>query len=373
MNKKKVLAISFSAPGKDARLLGIINTLNKKDFEITVIALDDKSFANIAKANKYKYIPIYVCPITRMIKKWQSFYKMGKEYTKKLKPDIVIASDFYALPLASKFKNRKNQLIYDSREIYSALGSLANYPIKQFIHTIIEKFYIRRVDDIVVSGDLDAEYLKKHFKHSTPYHTIMNVPPYKKIVDSSYIRDKYSIPFDKTIILYQGALMEGRGIYKLIELVSKNNDYALFIIGDGPERNKINDMILRTNLFRKIILSDAVPYDELHNITCSADISTALFEDISLSYKLALPNKLFESMMAGVPVIASDLPAIRRIYDKHPFGALISSDCSIEELDSKISEIISNKNNYAKILTNASKIYNYEAQATKIYKLVKHN
>lgn len=373
MVKKEILAISFSEPSKDARLLSLINYLEKNSCNITVISLDDKEFLSISEQKGYKYYPIFVCPAKRMLLRWKDFISTSRKFSKKIKADIIIASDLYSLPVAIKFKNINNKLFYDSREIYSALGSLANSPIKQVIHTYIEKYYINKVDEIIVSGKLDAEYLKTYFKHKTPYHIIMNLPPYSKPINSNYIRDKFNIPTEKKIILYQGALMKGRGIELLLEVVKLSQDYVLFIIGDGPEKHNILSAMQNKKLVKKVVFADAVPYESLHQITSSADIGTALFEEISFSYKLALPNKLFEYFMANIPVIASDLPAMREIYEEYEFGKLISANDSINSVIKSIDELIENKEKYINNLRSASEKYNYDAQEQSIIQIFELN
>jgi glycosyltransferase involved in cell wall biosynthesis len=67
----------------------------------------------------------------------------------------------------------------------------------------------------------------------------------------------------------------------------------------------------------------AVPYDTLHALTCGADVGLCLIEPVSMSYEYALPNKLFEYMMARVPCLATDLPALHDHITRYPVGILV--------------------------------------------------
>jgi len=75
-----------------------------------------------------------------------------------------------------------------------------------------------------------------------------------------------------------------------------------------------------------------VPYDELHALTCGADVGVCLIEPLSMSYEYALPNKLFETMMARIPVLVTDLPALRRHIESHPVGLIVGRTLDAREI-----------------------------------------
>jgi len=117
---------------------------------------------------------------------------------------------------------------------------------------------------------------------------------------------------------------------------------------------------------------DAVDYENLHPITCSADIGLALFEPVGDSYKLALPNKLFEYCMAGIPVLASNLVAINGVIADYGIGALVNDVYNIDEISEKIL-FLNNKSNKEEIIKNIMKAKNelsYQSQENIIRELI---
>ncbi len=370
MKKYDIIAILFAKTSLDARLLNILKVICK-DKKVCVISVDEKVFAPQAQDLGCDYLPIYVCPKGRMLFKWRDFTKKVKAFSKKYSAKTILASDFYALPAATAFKKEGSRLLYDSREIYSALGSLHKSPMKQLLISKIEKKYIKKVDEVIVSGEMDAEYLKSYFKHNSPYHVLMNLPSFKEPIQSNFLRDKYKIPADKKIVLYQGALINGRGIELMIDAVKLIDNAVLCILGDGPWKGKLTEMISKENLYGKIYICGVYLYDDLHEITCSGDIGTAFFEPVSFSYQLALPNKLFEYMLAGKAVLASDLPAMRRVYEEFEFGVLLSSKAEAKEVAESINQLIKDSAEYSETLSKAAQRYHYEQQTELVKEIFK--
>jgi glycosyltransferase involved in cell wall biosynthesis len=200
----------------------------------------------------------------------------------------------------------------------------------------------------------------------------MNLPEYKEKFITGVIRKKTGIPPYKLIIVYQGMLMKGRGLEKIIKAMKHLDNHALVIIGEGDEEYALKQSASAPELRNKIFFIGAVPYNELHEWTCGADIGYCFIEPISFSYELALPNKLFEYAMAGVPSITSSLPAIERILEKSGIGLSIPHYSGPEAIAEAI-KAISSENLRNKLISNclsAAKIYSYESQEDAVLELL---
>jgi glycosyltransferase involved in cell wall biosynthesis len=302
----------------------------------------------------------------RKSEEWLSKQSISDNYTH------IIASDLYSLPIAARLKSvlsEKPRLIYDSREIYSALGSLSGRPLAQKIISLIEKKYVKQVDTVLASGQRDIDFISNRFPKSIDYHVLLNLPPYKKTEVSSYLRDRFNISGDKRIALYQGAVSRGRGLEKSIEAFSKQDKWSLCIVGGGPELSDYKEL---SRGLDNIHFTGLVPYSELHNITCSADIGLSLIEPISLSYKYALPNKLFEYFMAGLPVMATDMPPIEEVIEEAGGGLLICGELTAAKILSKLEEF-EEKDIFIKLKnqsTVASEKYCYQSQHQLVQRII---
>lgn len=368
--KFDVLIISFSQPSTDARTLNLASTLTKIGKSVCIIALKD----NFNKQG-INFIPIDIDLNQRMIKRWFQFYQLTKNYKNKIAANIVIAEDLYSLPIMIKFFSKSaGKRIYDSREIYSALGPLKGKSIKQKIISFTEKKYIFDVDEIIVSGQMDSEYLKDYYDIKVPFRTIMNLPPYKEPIRSNKFREELHIPDERKIILYQGEILDSRGLKASVDALKSIHNIDLCIVGSGPYLSQLKVYVSDSDLDSRVHFLSKVPYIDLHSITSSADLGLTLFEPVSKSYELALPNKLFEYCMAGVPSIASDLDPIRKVVEEDEIATLIpKDDINGIRIAEAIKELF-NSDKYDKLKANCiavSKKYSYETQEESISEMCK--
>jgi glycosyltransferase involved in cell wall biosynthesis len=364
--KYDVCIVCFNYLINDARALNLANALYDLGKSVIVISLDDEINHSFRFTNSCFKLNLNDKLYINMLK----FYWNVNKYFKNIKADFYLACELYSLPSTRLIqKNNSGKLIYDSREIFSALGNTYKQPVKQLFFTQLEKYLVKYIDKIIVSGKLDAEYLKKYFNHNTPYFLIMNLPHYKEKVKTNIIREKFEIDNSQKVLLYQGMIMKGRGIESAIYAVKYLEEFVLVVIGNGGRMlEDLKNLVKKENLEDKVFFQEFVPYNELHQWTCSADIGLSLFEPISLSYKLALPNKLFEYSMANIPSISTNLPAIYEIVKDYKFSELIDYPIKRDELIDAIKRV-SAADNYKLMEINSSKaseIFNYNSHISTI-------
>jgi glycosyltransferase involved in cell wall biosynthesis len=361
-----IIFISMTDPVTDARTLNLINYLSSIGKSILYVAVAS-SQPDLPKGVEFLPVPMQS----------QRVYKQIVEFKKKIsgldiKGKYIWASDLYVLPAASLVaKKSKAKLIYDSREIYSALGPLAGQPLKQMVITFLEKYYVRFVDHFVVSGDLDAKYLIKHFRTNKPFSLVMNLPYSKERIDSNIIRENFKLPAESKIILYQGMILKGRGLLPVLNSLDYLEHTYLAIAGEGAYKAEFEQIIKSKNLQDRVVFIGKIDYQDLHNWTCSADIGIVYIEPISFSYELALPNKLFEYAMAELPSLVSDLPAMRQILEEFSIGELLSINASNEQFAEKCRLLLNNSAKYKSECKKAALKYNYAAQHTTISEIFK--
>jgi glycosyltransferase involved in cell wall biosynthesis len=233
-----------------------------------------------------------------------------------------------------------------------------------------EKYLVTYVDKIMITAEVDAVYLRKLFMHNIPYHTIKNLPPKQQLIDSDFLRKKFDIKPDKLVLLYQGWLLLGRGLETIVKAM-KGIDFAeLVIIGDGGYLDTLKDIVKKEVLESKVHFTGLIPYDELSTATMSADIGLVLFEDTSISYQNALPNKLFEFIQSGIPVITSNQKTMKEIVMNEKIGLVIDkvNETELQAAIQKLSDHTTRNYYKENILTIRDK-YNYETQEIEILKV----
>ncbi len=348
---------------QDSRVYNLKNSLEEDGCTVSVISFDwfDKEILN--EENGIQVIKIKSKTVSSFLFYTDFAFKLIY-YLLKSKADIYFAEDLYTLPFVTiigKLKSAK--VYYNSRELYAFIGGLTKRPVLQSIVRFIEGFFIKFADLVMTTGEMDSAFIEDYY-HITNTLVIRNIPLYKepsKIVD---FREMFNIPKSHIIFLYQGILQGGRGIKQIIHAVSKLDNVSLVLLGDGEEKNNFIDFAKECKVDDRIHFAGTINQNELINYTAGGDIGVALIENISLSYYHALPNKLFEYIMAGLPVISSNLPQMEKIVNDYNVGITVGLDDTNELIES-LKKIINDPNNLERYKNNtriASKILNWQEE-----------
>ncbi len=233
---------------------------------------------------------------------------------------IFLASDLYSLPtawFASILTGAK--LVYDSRELYSAIAALHKRPLTQRFWTWCEHIFSPQADSIITVNNSLAQFLRENHPKQRVY-VVRNIPHRQIVNDRSLLRRRLNIPPGEKIVLYQGGLQKGRGIGILLSIAPTFPDAAFVFLGSGVLRHSIEEASRQSP---NVHLLDAVPMSELITYTAGADIGWCIIENHGLSYYYSLPNKLFEYIMAGIPVVGSAFPEIKKNIDLYDVGITV--------------------------------------------------
>lgn len=356
----------------DSRLLSLHKSLKESGYSVRIISfeLDDPAFINKddGEVKIYKLLkrssPLYFYP---------AFYFLAFINLFRAKYDFVFAEEVYSLPIAGLIaKIKRTKLFYNSRELYGYIGALRNFKFKQRFWAYIERFFIKFADVVLTTGDMDSEFIRKEYNLKQDVAAIRNIPQYRTVSSPVDLRKKLGIPDSGIIILYQGIIVEGRGIEYIIEAIRNLPRIYFVIVGDGPQRSRYEQAALDKNVGGRVKFAGRVSHSELLNYTAGADIGASLIENISVSYYHALPNKLFEYIMAGLPVISSDLPQMKKIVEEYKTGYVLQMKSS-DELKVVLEKLINSPEELAALKKNsleAAKILNWENEYKKLSNLL---
>lgn len=238
-----------------------------------------------------------------------------------VKADIFLANDLDTLPavfLAGKVRRKK--IVYDSHEYFTEVPELVNRTRIKKIWEYIEELIFPRLTSVYTVNSSIANIYE--LKYGIAVKAIRNMPsaqrpePVPGILPSGFT--------NRPIIIYQGAVNIGRGLEEMINALPLMPDYHFLIAGDGDIKVQLEDLVPRLGLGSRVFFTGEVPFEQLSWYTRQATLGMSLEQDIGLNYHYALPNKLFDYMQTGIPVIASDLPEIRQIVDNVGFGLIIN-------------------------------------------------
>ena len=363
MKSNQIACISFLGNAiYDSRVSNLLKSLTGKGISTSVISFDwDRKFIE----NRDSSIKIFFITKSKFsLLFYLKFSFLLLRTLLKTKAGYYFAEDIYTLPFVYFIgKIRKAKIIYDSRELYPFLSGLRNRKVIQWLIKKIEKFFITKVDNILTTGKMDSQFLNDYYGINNTI-VLRNLPAYKTNIPKIDLHKKFGIPYENRIILYQGVLSEGRGIELIFNALKILPDYAFVILGEGAFKEKFTGLSKKLNLSNRVHFSGMIPQDKLLNYTAGADLGIALIENISKSYFYALPNKLFEYIMAGIPVIVSDLPQMKNIIETYNVGKIVV-DLQPENIADTIDSFLQNKSEVEKLRRNcivAAKNLNWEKE-----------
>ncbi len=270
--------------------------------------------------------------------------------------------------LMSKIKS--NTLIYDSHEYFTETPELVNRKFVQGIWKRIEGWIFPKLHDVITVNDSIANLFQQ--KYGNKVAVVRNIPPTPSLQKKAP-RVVHKIPEGHPIILLQGSgINMHRGAEELVQAMQTIENAHLIIIGGGDVIDILKSMSRNLNLEHKITFFPKMPFEELHNYTSKASIGLTLDKDTNINYRFSLPNKLFDYIHAGVPVLASPLVEVKRIIDDYQVGETICSH-QPSEIAKHITKMISDTEKLATYKNNckaAAKVFNWEKEKQTLIKIL---
>jgi glycosyltransferase involved in cell wall biosynthesis len=263
-----------------------------------------------------------------------------------------------ACRIAGYFK--RVPVIFDSHEFFSEVPELHHRPLKKWLWIQLEKWFIPGADHhFTVSPGLVKLY-KNRYK--CDFELLRNLP---------LKNEKNPLPDVNTnsrLIIYQGALNLGRGIAPTIRAMQYLPGYRFIIVGRGDEMKELKALAHSLQLDEQVIFKGAVPFEELEKYNSGAMVGICLLENMGLNYYHSLPNRIFDYMQLGIPVIASDFPDIQSIVKTYDTGLLVN-DLSPQTIARAIKEACENQNlrlKWRETIPMAADIFTWEKEEKKI-------
>lgn len=239
----------------------------------------------------------------------------------RVRADVHHAHDLNTLLMAyTASRLRHTPLIYDTHEVETGRA-------KQRLRwwaAFLERALIRRADRVICTNQTRADYTQQRYRLSPP--TILrNLPAYVEPPPSTLLHERLHLPRDTKVVLYQGGVQPERGLEQLVEAARDIEGGVVVILGSGRLKPALQQLVHQRRLAEKVVFHDAVPVGELPQWTACAYLGLQILQNTCFNHYSSLSNKLLEYLMAGVPVIASDLPEMRRVLEDTGAGLIIDT------------------------------------------------
>ena len=243
--------------------------------------------------------------------------------------DIYHAHDVKGLPacyIAACL--RRKPLIFDSHEIPLDDPNITRRPRLSALATWVLARMMPRCAGVITASPLYAREISKDY-HYPGITTVLNVPIYREIPKSDRLRQHLGLSSDVRIALYQGNIQPNRSLDQLVNAAPfLDPGIVIVMMGRAVETTRIQleELIASKGVADRVKMIPAVPYEELLDWTVSADIGLTIFKPgYTRSIRFCLPNKLFEYLMAGLPVLSSQLDAIAEVLKTYDIGQVLPS------------------------------------------------
>jgi|GEM_PF-1739380 len=239
--------------------------------------------------------------------------------------DFIHCNDLLPLPLASAMKARAPglKLIYDSHEYQIESAGLIGKPEKKLLFEKLESDNIGSADAVITVGDsIAGEYQRLYDLQKV--HVVRNCPPLTPDrAENEYFREKYQLAPEDIIFLYQGGLMKNvRGLEETLRCFIRLSQagftrHFIVFMGFGNMAYQIQSAAQTHSniLFHPSISSERIP-----EVSSSADYGTIFAPNNCLSYFYSLPNKLFEYIVCGLPIVTTPLYDMQNLIQEEGIG-----------------------------------------------------
>jgi len=326
---KRVLVSVISDLVTDQRVHKVCQTLQENGFDVCLIGTRKRKSLDLSTR-------IYKTRRIRMF--FQKKILFYAEFNIRLffrliflPVDIFLGNDLDAMPatwLASWL--RRKPVVYDTHEYFLEMAGMEERRMVRRVWKGIESFIFPRIDFVYTICDSFRDLYAKDY-HRLLY-TVRNVP-YLHVPDSGAYSELLAetnklIPKDKRLMIFQGAGINAhRGAEELIQAMSwlDPKKYHLLLVGGGEIFAMLETMIRQKELNDRITVIPRLPFEALRHITRQAELGLSLDKSDNFNHRYGLPNKIFDYIHAGLPILCSRLVEVERIVNTYQVGTFIEN------------------------------------------------
>jgi glycosyltransferase involved in cell wall biosynthesis len=217
------------------------------------------------------------------------------------------------------------RLVYDSHELATSV------PYRErawaWFVSAVERAVVPRCAAVITVSDGIAARLRHRYRLPVTPTVVRNVSALRAD-GAGGLRRLLGLERHAPLVLHQGAPAPARGCDVLLDAVARLDGVHLVFLGD-PEPGygqELSALIARHGVGDRVSMLPSIPLAELLAYTAEADVGVSLLQDTCENHRLALPNKLFEYVAAGVPVITGTLPESQRLVEEYGIGWCVRPD-----------------------------------------------
>ncbi len=366
---KKIIVSVTNDLNTDQRVDRVCNTLQRNGFDVLLIGRELKN-------SKPLHLRAYQ---THRMKLWfekgvlfyASFNISLFFFLMFAKADVLLANDLDTLLanfLCSKLKSQT--LVYDSHEYFTGVPEIQGRPFVKRTWKTIERFILPKIKYAYTVNESIARLYKDEY--NIDFRVVRNLPLKRNTSVKTKTRKELGLPENKKIIVLQGSgINVDRGGEEAVQAMEFLDDTVLLIIGSGDVIDALKNMSEKPSIKGKVIFKGKLPYAEMLEYTANADVGISFDKDTNINYRFSLPNKIFDYIQCGIPVLASRLPEIEKVIIGYRVGDFIETH-DPKHIAAKLNEMLTDtiKQSVWKANTfEAAKTLNWENEEINVLKI----
>lgn len=329
----------------------------------------DQNTDRIIKEGVYRVVRSPVVKLAKDVMTQKEFASRLWELCEDACYDVVHCHDLNTLGIGVHLKRKKGySLIYDSHGLFDERNEKNRW--ERAMDLRAESRWMDSVDHLITVNELwEAEYGDRYPGISTT--VLRNIPESLPQLpeEKSYFHQKFHLAPGDKVVLYQGGFSRDRGLEELIEaFIHLPAHHKLVLLGFGEWKERILQLVEEKELQDRILFHPPLLPGEMLQVTSHADLGTVLYQDTCMSNNLSTPNKVFEYIQAGIPVISSDQPGQSIIVNTYQTGRLVDSR-NVKEIAEAIKEILSEPDAYLIGTHKARKTLQWEKEQQRLVEL----
>lgn len=345
--KKQITASVISDLATDQRVIRICNSLQQMGFEVSVIARHlNNSLPLEAYLFKTKRIHCY---FTKGIMQYAEFNIKLFFVLLFTKTYYLLANDLDTLlPNFLISKLRGKYLFYDTHEYFTGVPELSHSHAKRKAWKKLEDWIFPKLKTVyTVNTSVKNEY---EGEYHVPVSIVRNVPVTQKLTMAEMPQHWK----DKIILLAQGAgFNEGRSCMEMVEAMPYlDKKFHLVFIGGGNQWEKLMQKRTELGLENRFDMLNKMLPSTLKTFTSMAQLGISLDSFTDKNCLFNLPNKVFDYLHAGVPMLVTAIPEVKKVVEQYGCGICII-DTSPQSIACIITNLFNNGDHYKTMKKNA--------------------
>lgn len=341
--KKKAIVTVINDLVTDQRVNKNCITLQKQGYEVLLVGRKQK------KSPPMDSRP-YACHRMRLLfEKGPLFYA---EYNIRLfiflifhNATLLFSNDLDTiLPCLLISRIKRSKVLFDSHEYFTETPELVHRPRVQSVWKRIEAYSVPRLGKLITVNESIANLFRE--KYGVEVFVVRNIPISRTLPPKGESQP-LGLPVNKQLLVIQGSgINVQRGAEELVQAMRYLPHCHLLIIGGGDVLPILKEMVAEYEISERVSFLPRMPYTQMMTYTQWAKLGFTLDKDTNLNYRFSLPNKLFDFIQAGVPMVASHLVEIERIIRQYDIGTFIDEHTP-EAIANTIKSVLENETQYA--------------------------